>query len=357
MKLRAGDLVEVRSKEEILRSLDCDGRFEGLPFMPQMFQYCGQRFPVYKRAHKTCDTVTFTGTRRLANAVHLTTRCDGESHGGCQAACLLFWKDIWLKRVDGEGSAAGGDSVAAAPKRGDEPRTGCCSEALILSAACSKDVAGEALYACQATLLPSYTAQLRWWDLRQYLEDYSSGNVTLGRLLSGFAYAGYYQLVKNRYRSVIPLHWLYDKFQALIGGSPYPNRTGKVPAGQRTPSCDLNLQPGELVRIKSYPQILETLDEENYNRGMKFDVEQVYYCGGTYRVKARVTTFIDEPSGKMTSMKTPAIMLENVWCESRYSQCRMLCPRSIYSWWREVWLERIPEGSTKPGSADKLLEG
>jgi len=34
-------------------------------------------------------------------------------------------------------------------------------------------------------------------------------------------------------------------------------------------------------------------------------------------------------------------MLENVWCQSRYSDCRMFCPRSIYSWWREAWLERV----------------
>ena len=56
-KLRAGDWVEVRSKEEILRTLDATGRLDGLPFMPQMFQYCGQRFKVFKRAHKTCDTI------------------------------------------------------------------------------------------------------------------------------------------------------------------------------------------------------------------------------------------------------------------------------------------------------------
>ena len=53
-KLSAGDWVEVRSKEEILRTLDKSGRMQGLPFMPQMFKYCGQRFQVYKRAHKTC---------------------------------------------------------------------------------------------------------------------------------------------------------------------------------------------------------------------------------------------------------------------------------------------------------------
>ena len=55
--LCAGDWVEVRSKEEILETLDKNGRLDGLPFMPQMFKYCGQRFQVYKRTHKTCDTV------------------------------------------------------------------------------------------------------------------------------------------------------------------------------------------------------------------------------------------------------------------------------------------------------------
>jgi hypothetical protein len=57
MPYRAGDWVEVRSKQEIMRTLDPKARSDGLSFMPQMFQYCGQRFKVYKRVHKTCDTV------------------------------------------------------------------------------------------------------------------------------------------------------------------------------------------------------------------------------------------------------------------------------------------------------------
>ena len=95
----AGDWIEVRSKEEILSTLDENGRLDGLPFMPQMFQYCGQRLQVFKRAHKTCDTVNQTGGRSLAGGVHLQTRCDGKAYGGCEAACLIFWKEAWLKRV------------------------------------------------------------------------------------------------------------------------------------------------------------------------------------------------------------------------------------------------------------------
>jgi hypothetical protein len=44
MKSHAGDWVEVLSKEEILGTLDKNGRLDELPFMPQMFKYCGQRF-------------------------------------------------------------------------------------------------------------------------------------------------------------------------------------------------------------------------------------------------------------------------------------------------------------------------
>jgi len=103
MKLRAGDWVEVKSKKEILRTLDTKGQLEGMPFMPQMFQYCGQRLKVYKPAHKTCDTVNPIRGRRVSNAVHLDLRSDGEVYGGCQAACLIFWKTAWLKPVSETG--------------------------------------------------------------------------------------------------------------------------------------------------------------------------------------------------------------------------------------------------------------
>ena len=103
IKLRAGDLVEVRSAAEILATLDDNGCLAGLPFMPEMIPYLGGRFRVSKRAHKTCDTVHQTGGRRLDGCVHLEDlRCDGSGHDGCMAMCLLFWKTDWLRPVQGE---------------------------------------------------------------------------------------------------------------------------------------------------------------------------------------------------------------------------------------------------------------
>ena len=150
------------------------------------------------------------------------------------------------------------------------------------------------------------------------------------------------------------MRWIYDRFHALAGGLPYPRKTGVIPKGQKTPQTVLNLQPGETVRVKAYDEILATLDTDNRNRGLYFDAEAVPYCGGTYRVLTRVNRILDEKTGKLIKLKNESIILDEVYCQSRYSECRMFCPRSIYSYWREGWLERVPnkEGSQFAGDLE-----
>lgn len=335
MKLRAGDWVEIRSKEEILHTLDNKGRMEGLPFMPQMFKYCGQKFKVYKRAHKTCDFVYTHKSRWLPNGVHLDIRCDGAVYGGCQHACLLYWKEAWLKQIDKDGNV-----IEQKPKT-TPPNNDLCTEADVLAGTHAVDEKGETSYQCQGTELMDFTKPLSPYDLRQYIEDYSSGNVGIARLYKALVYSAFWNLSYAGIKLGKPLRWLYDAFEFLWG--PYPRRQGKILLGQPTPTCDLNLQPGEMVRVKSYDEILATLNTEGKNRGLVFDAEMVPYCGKVFRVKARVTTFIDEKTRKLITVNSSCIVLENVICQSRYSNCKMLCPRSIYSWWREIWLERVNE--------------
>jgi hypothetical protein len=335
MKLRAGDWVEVCSKDEILRSLDGNGCLEGMPFMPEMFQYCGKRFRVYKRAHKTCDTISgdYLG-RRVSAAVHLEDlRCSGEAHGGCQAACLLFWKEAWLKQADGvppnstelQGGVPSGEAA------------GCTEDAVWKATRVEGTTGGETRWVCQATELLRFTAPLPWWHVGQYAEDLASGNASLGRMLRAFAY-----VALKRPNSRFPaFRKLYDWVQSRLGGVPYPRRQGGLPAGAAAPAANLELEPGELVRVKAYEAILATLGPTNKHLGLFFDAEMVPYCGGIYRVRARITKFLDEKTGRMCRLKTPAVILENVLCQSCFSSNRMLCPRSIYSWWREVWLERV----------------
>jgi len=343
---RAGDLVEVRSKDEILSTLDGNGRLDGLPFMPEMLKYCGQQFRVRKRAHKTCDFVTNTGSRRLRNAVHLEDlRCDGAAHGGCQAECVLFWKEAWLRPISSSintsrevAPAACVQSVAFA---GDEQ----CVEQDLWDATREMTHTGDAhdpTYVCQATLLPKYTETLHWWDVRQYIEDYRSGNVRSVRdMLPALSYRFVDNLINLGIGVGPPLRWLYDRIQRLTGGHPYPARAGKIRSGERTPVVSTALQPGELVKVKNYSEILDTIDENYLNRGMSFGAEMAPYCGGTFRVHRRVDLIINEKTGKMLKMKTPCIMLEGVVCTARYNPRMIFCPRATYAYWREIWLDRL----------------
>ena len=101
LDLKIGEVVEVRSPSEILATLDERGRLEALPFMPEMLQFAGKQLRVSKRAFKTCDQVKNSGMYRMERTVHLEgVRCDGSAHGGCQAGCLIFWKEGWLKRSE-----------------------------------------------------------------------------------------------------------------------------------------------------------------------------------------------------------------------------------------------------------------
>ncbi len=102
---KVGEWVEVRSKNEILATLDSKGCLDGMPFMPEMLMFCGQKFQVEKSAHKTCDYSSPTiRSRWVENTIHLKTRCDGSAHDGCQAGCLLYWKDAWLKPATESGT-------------------------------------------------------------------------------------------------------------------------------------------------------------------------------------------------------------------------------------------------------------
>jgi hypothetical protein len=341
-KLKVGDWVEVRSKQEILQTLDAKGHLDGMPFMPEMFQWCGKKLQVYKRAHKTCDTVFPVRGRRVAEAVHLGTRCDGSAHGGCEAACLLFWKDAWLKPVDESAE------VGASTRSADALPASGCSEADLLAHTQQSSVGGETTrYVCQATQLPYMTSDLSPFDIRQYLEDYWSGNAGLRRILSGWVYSMYFHVSQAGIGLGGPMEWFYNRFHRFWGGTPFPRNPGTIPDGRPTPADKLNLQPGELVRVKSYEEILQTLTTGSRNRGLWWDAEMVPYCGGTYRVLRRVTKILDEKTGVMQEMKTPCIILDSVVCQSRFSACRMFCPRAIYPYWREIWLERVSGGEVE----------
>lgn len=344
--LRAGDWVEVRSAAEILATLDDRGRLDGLPFMPEMLQYCGRRFRVAKSAHKTCDTVAGCRSRWMANAVHLAElRCDGEAHGGCQAGCLIFWKEAWLERAPRPGRRHRAAANVPRPSRPDPHEAARPSVPETLArgtrAHDAGDPGGEERYTCQATELQRASTPLRWWDPRQYVKDLLSGNVRLDRFFVFLALGAY-----NR---VMYLNWRGRPFR-------YPNIRGR--AGETTPTATVNLKPGELVQVRSKDEIMATINTDQRNRGLFFDVEMLPFCGKRYRVLRQVDKIIDERTGAMIHLPGVCLILDGVTCGGLLSRGRLFCPRGIYPYWHEIWLKRVEpaERGTKteaemPGAA------
>ena len=42
----------------------------------------------------------------------------------------------------------------------------------------------------------------------------------------------------------------------------------------------------------------------------------------------------------MIELKSDCVILDGVFCKGHKSEGRWFCPRAIYSWWRDDWLER-----------------
>ena len=106
--LSPGDSVRIKSREEILATLDEEGRCEGLGYMSsEQDRYCGGTYKVLKRVELFFDERT-QKMLKVKNTVLLDkVYCEPELHGdpriaGCQRMCFLFWKEAWLERVDAE---------------------------------------------------------------------------------------------------------------------------------------------------------------------------------------------------------------------------------------------------------------
>ncbi len=231
--------------------------------MPEMLKFCGQRLTVHKVAHKLCNTINNSGMHKLENAVHLTdSRCDGASHGGCQTACLLSWKEAWLKRVE--------------PRGASSANAGRIDLSLLeINARKEPEPDGEPRYSCQATeLLRAAPACLRVLDVAQYVTDVKTGNVSARASLKAFLVVLFNRLQLTSKHRLPRRLWFRDGLRwAAVKG----RVVGPTPTGY------LNLQPGEMVRIKTKEQIEATLNEDQHNRGMAFDEEMARYCGRTAR--------------------------------------------------------------------------
>ena len=100
-RLNAGDLVRVRSREEIQATLDRWRSLKGCGFLEEMGRYCGTTQRVLKRVERFIDERDYRA--KMASGIVLLDGviCSGTgATGRCDRACFFFWREEWLEKLD-----------------------------------------------------------------------------------------------------------------------------------------------------------------------------------------------------------------------------------------------------------------
>jgi hypothetical protein len=100
---RPGDTVCVKSKKEIRRFLDPEGRTRGCAFMHEMYRYCGRTFRVRKNVEVFFDEARQKISRCRDTVVLEGAVCSGRQRlyaVKCDRNCHFFWQVEWLEKSD-----------------------------------------------------------------------------------------------------------------------------------------------------------------------------------------------------------------------------------------------------------------
>jgi len=104
-RLKAGDVVRVRSREEIQATLNYWRELKGCTMMQEMWPYCGTTQRVLKSVERFFDERDCR-LKKCRGVVSLEgLECQGtEKFGPCDRSCFYFWREEWLEKIDGPGT-------------------------------------------------------------------------------------------------------------------------------------------------------------------------------------------------------------------------------------------------------------
>jgi hypothetical protein len=99
--LKAGDLVRVRSIEEIEATLNHWQQLRGCKFMKEMGPYCGTRQRVLKLMERFVDERDLRVKKCKGLVLLEGVMCQGTTEfGRCDRSCLIFWREEWLEKIE-----------------------------------------------------------------------------------------------------------------------------------------------------------------------------------------------------------------------------------------------------------------
>jgi hypothetical protein len=116
LALQPGELVRIKSRDEIRATLTPQGKNRGLWFDTEMVPYCGRTYRVRSRVARFIDDKTGKMVELSSDCLILEgVTCSGERSSWrffCHRAIFSWWREAWLERVQDPGDG----STAAVPR-------------------------------------------------------------------------------------------------------------------------------------------------------------------------------------------------------------------------------------------------
>lgn len=101
------------------------------------------------------------------------------------------------------------------------------------------------------------------------------------------------------------------------------------------------LKAGESARVKSFGDIVTSLDPTGRLDGCLFTEQMKGYCGSRYAVLKTVRAFFNEHRQRTFRARVPLYILEGVICDGKTSEFSHECDHSCFLLWHENWLEKV----------------
>ena len=121
--LQPGESVRLKSKREILETLDTRNRNRGLSFDRELVKFCGGTYPVRARVDKVISETTGKMLRLSNPCVILEgVTCMGDYNRYCPRNIFHFVREAWLEKVPGV-ACSGAPSGAASGASSSAPST------------------------------------------------------------------------------------------------------------------------------------------------------------------------------------------------------------------------------------------
>jgi len=101
LDLVPGELVQIKTVNEIKATLDANKKNRGLYFDVEMVLFCVRTCPVRARVNKIIEKPTGKMVKIPGDWILLEgTACTGKYRSSCARAILPYWRKLWVRRTD-----------------------------------------------------------------------------------------------------------------------------------------------------------------------------------------------------------------------------------------------------------------